>query len=135
MPANLVHCQCCRALLNDELKSDSVVIPEFIPLPEISTMMEATLTGYYVDCPACHRELRIHRKYVGEDVRCKHCAGPFPFDLANSKIRVSAFYSKCPHCAEELRANTKYLGARVACKSCDGKIHLKAAEKIADQSG
>lgn len=124
MPANLIHCQVCRALLNPELESDSVEIPAFIPLREIETMSTVELTGYYIGCPACDRELRIHRKYVGQTVACKHCNGQFPFEIADQQIRVAAFYSACPHCSEELRAHTKYLGARVACKHCEGKIEF-----------
>ena len=124
MPEKLIHCQSCRALLNPELESDSVEIPEFIPLREIATMVEVELSGYYIGCPACDRELRINRKYVDRDVQCKHCSGQFPFKMSDSRIRIVAFYAECPHCAEELRANTKYLGARVACKHCSGKILL-----------
>ncbi len=36
MPANLITCQTCRALLNSELKVSFVDIPEFIPLQEVS---------------------------------------------------------------------------------------------------
>ncbi|GAB4135222.1 MAG: hypothetical protein Tsb009_01290 [Planctomycetaceae bacterium] len=124
MPEMLIHCQSCRALLNPELESDSVEIPAFIPLPEIELMKNAQLIGFYIACPDCQRELRIHHKYVGQKVACKHCAGQFPLELADPRISVVAFYTACPHCTEELRANPKYLGARVACKHCDGKIQL-----------
>jgi hypothetical protein len=124
MPEKLIHCQSCRALLNTDLESDSVEIPEFIPLREIETMQDVELVGYYIGCPSCKLELRIHRKYLGQEVACKHCSGQFPFEFADSRIGVAAFYTTCPHCSEELRANPKYLGARVACKHCGGKIQL-----------
>lgn len=129
MPPNLIHCQVCRALLNTELETDSVEIPAFIPLQEIETMLDVELSGYYIGCPICERELRIHRKYIGQDVQCKHCSGQFPFEIADQRIRVAAFYTACPHCSEELRAHTKYLGARVACKHCGGKIQFRSGAK------
>jgi hypothetical protein len=124
MPENLIHCQNCRALLNPELESDSVEIPEFIPLQEISTMVEAELRGYYVACPQCERELRINRKYKGERVSCNFCEGQFVLDINSPKVKIAAFYTACPHCSDELRAATKYLGTKVACKHCGGKIHF-----------
>ena len=45
MPENLVHCQNCRALMNPDLKTDSVEIPEFIPLQEIGSMVEVKPKG------------------------------------------------------------------------------------------
>ena len=51
MPANLVHCQTCRAILNEDLESDSIEIPRYIPLQEIATMIEVDPLGYYVGCP------------------------------------------------------------------------------------
>ena len=124
MPANLIHCQTCRALLNPDLESDSVEIPQFIPLEEIESMAEAEPRGYFVDCPACHRELRINRKYVGQSVQCKFCDGPFLLDIKSDLIEQNYFYTKCPHCTEELRVANKYKGIKVACKHCKGKIQI-----------
>jgi hypothetical protein len=124
MPVNLIHCQSCRTLLNQDLEPDSVEIPAFIPLQEIATMVEVTPVGYYVGCPHCEQELRIAGKYVGERVQCKFCGGQFVLDLADRKVNTLAFYTKCPHCSEELRAAQKYLGMKVACKHCGGKIHV-----------
>ena len=124
MPPRLVHCQICRALLNPELESDSVEIPAFIPLREISAMVEVELNGYYVGCPHCKEELRINRKYVGKDVACKHCNGTFNLDIAGPGVTVKAFYTSCPHCEKELRAAPKFMGEKVACKHCSGQIHL-----------
>jgi len=124
MPENLIHCQNCRALLNLDLESGVVEVPEFIPLQEITTMVEVEMAGYYVACPNCTRELRINRKYSGERVQCKFCSGQFVLDLSNPKVKVNAFYTACPHCSDELRAAPKYMGTKVACKHCGGKLHL-----------
>ena len=124
MPPALVHCQSCRALLNQDLKTDSVVIPEFMPLEEISTMIEVEPRGHYVVCPKCSEELRINAKYVGKQVACKHCESQFVHNNPSSKLK--AFYGKCPHCSEEIRASMKYLGMKVACKHCGGHIHCVA---------
>lgn len=124
MPENLIHCQNCRALLNEDLDKSSVEIPAFIPLQEIHSMTQVAPRGYHVDCPHCERELRINRKYTGEQVQCKYCKGPFKLDLSNKLIVTHAFYADCPHCSEELRISKKYLGMKVACKLCGGKIHF-----------
>ena len=124
MPENLVHCQNCRALLNDDLYKSSVEIPAFVPLQEISSMVEVEAVGYHIECPHCAKELRINRKYGGEQVQCKFCSGQFRADLTSPAVKVHAFYSTCPHCEEELRIAAKYLGMKVACKLCGGKIHF-----------
>lgn len=123
MPANLVHCQMCRALLNDDFDLSSVEIPTFVPLQEIATMFDVEPAGYYIACPSCHEELRINRKYVGQHVQCKHCHAPFDFTPAALNGRYYV-YADCPHCSEELRAAQKYIGQRVACKHCGGQIRL-----------
>jgi DnaJ-class molecular chaperone len=124
MPLNLVHCQFCRALLNPDLKSDSVEIPEFVPLREIASMIDIDIRGFYLDCPHCQRELRINRKYVGQTVQCKFCAGGFSLDINRPITKATAFYTTCPYCEDELRAAMKYAGAKVSCKRCSGKIHI-----------
>jgi predicted RNA-binding Zn-ribbon protein involved in translation (DUF1610 family) len=124
MPENVVHCQTCRTLLNTDLESDSVEIPQFIPLQEIASMVEVELSGYYVACPHCKRELRVSSKYVDEKVQCKFCDAQFAMDFSNPALKMLAFYSTCPHCKEELRAAPKYMGMKVACKHCGGKIHF-----------
>jgi len=126
MPKNLIHCQRCRALLNEELDKSSVEIPEFIPLQEIDSMAQIFPVGYHVVCPHCTRELRINRKYSGQEVQCKLCHGQFRFDLSKPDVAVPAFFADCPHCNEELRVARKYLGMKVACKLCGGKIHFVA---------
>jgi DNA-directed RNA polymerase subunit RPC12/RpoP len=124
MPENLVHCRTCRTLLNSDLESDSVEIPQFIPLQEIASMVEVELSGYYVGCPHCRRELRVSGKYIDEKVQCKFCDSQFAMDFSNPALKMLAFYSTCPHCKEELRAAPKYMGMKVACKHCGGKIHF-----------
>ncbi|NOX53189.1 MAG: hypothetical protein GXP27_01865 [Planctomycetes bacterium] len=126
MPKNLIHCQRCRALLNEDLDKSSVEIPAFIPLQEIDSMAQIQPAGYHVLCPHCQRELRINRKYVSQQVQCKLCHGKFLFDLENPEVRSPAFYATCPHCQKELRVAHKYLGMKVACKHCGGKLHLVA---------
>ena len=126
MPENLIHCQVCRALLNPELTSDSVEIPEFIPLQEISSMVDVSPVGHYILCPRCNQELRTHGKYRGQHVQCKFCHGQFKYAVDNQAVRVVAIYSSCPHCSQELRAALKYVGMKVACKHCNGNIHILA---------
>ena len=124
MPAQLIHCMSCRALLNTDLEQDSVEIPAFVPLQEISCIIDLEPEGYYVGCPHCQRELRIHGKYVGQHVQCKFCRKPFEFAADGNRLARIAFYTDCPHCRKEIRAAQKYLGAKVACKFCDGAIHF-----------
>ena len=124
MPANLIRCATCRALLNDDLKLRQISAPEFAPLKEIEIMIEATPKGYYVTCPDCQKELRIHGKYAGRNVACRFCNSQFQFRMEPPASAVVAFYLDCPHCSRELKAAAKYLGAKVACKHCDGGIHL-----------
>jgi ribosomal protein S27E len=125
MPAKLIHCQNCRALLNPDLETDSVEIPEFIPLPEITNMVEVEVSGYYVRCPNCEDELRINKKYVGQRVQCKLCKLPFLLDFSSSAPpKLKALYARCPHCDHELRASVKYTDMHVACKLCGGKMYV-----------
>ena len=124
MPARLVRCAACRALLNDELQERQVVAPEFAPLKEIESVIQATPTGYYATCPNCGKELRIHGKYAGRNVACRFCDTQFHFQVEPPSAQVVAFYVNCPHCSRELKAAKKYLGAKVACKHCNGSIQL-----------
>jgi len=120
MPANVVHCQTCRELLNSDLTEDSVHIPVFQPLAEIESVIEVTPTGFYSACDHCGRELRLHRKYLGLKVSCKHCDKP----LVPNAASAVAFYADCPYCGEELKNRPKYIGQKVACKHCEGHIHF-----------
>ena len=120
MPANLVHCQTCRTLLNPELDRDTVEVPVFVPLQEISSMLDATAEGYYAECGSCRKELKFKRKYLGKLVECKFCQEKLKVD----QTRAVAFYSNCPHCDARLKNSSKYLGKKVACKHCAGHIHF-----------
>lgn len=124
MPEMLVHCQSCRALLNDDLESDSVEIPAFVPLQEVESMFEVEPAGYYVACPECGDELRVNRKYIGNRVACRHCDAPFLLTLSDSPAEVRALFAPCPSCNQQLRAAMKYLGMKVACKHCGERIHF-----------
>lgn len=121
MPARVVHCRSCRTLLNSELTEDSVEIPPFVPLPELSVIAAASPKGHYVKCPGCNEELRIHTKYRNMKVQCKHCNVPFTY---SPLVEIKAFYAQCPHCKNELRAGMKYIGNKVVCKHCEGHIQL-----------
>ena len=124
MPANLVHCQFCRALLNSDLHRSDVEIPAFFELQEVDNLMDAEVAGYFVLCPHCERELRINKKYSGSGVACKFCSGQFKLDVGNPRIKTKAFYMGCPHCTRELRVASKYLGMKVACKFCTGHVQI-----------
>lgn len=122
MPANVVHCISCRALLNSVLSEDTVEIPEFVPLPEIQEMKSAKARGHYIRCSGCGEELRINGKYLGANVQCRHCDHAFAYESTADRL---AMYCHCPHCSEELRASMKYVGQAVACRFCDGPIQLE----------
>jgi Zn finger protein HypA/HybF involved in hydrogenase expression len=113
----------CRALLNSELSEDSIEIPAFVPLQELAVIAAAAAQGHYVLCPGCRQELRIHAKYKGLKVQCKHCSQPFTY---GPDVEVKALYTPCPHCKSELRAAMKYQGYKVVCKHCDGHIQFQS---------
>ena len=125
MPKNLIHCQNCRTLLNQDLKTGSVEVPKFIPLREISSMLEIEPSGVYVDCPQCRQELHINRKYFSLHVECKFCRKEFFLNLSEEGLHFVAFYITCPHCTQELRIAAKYMGRKVSCKLCGGHLHLQ----------
>ena len=129
MPANLIHCQFCRALLNPDLHRSDVEVPAFFELKEIGNMIDVEVAGYYLVCPHCTEELRINRKYAGVGVACKHCSGQFQIDLASPRIRTKAFYAACGHCDKELRVAPKYLGVKVACKFCQGHVCVQTGSE------
>ncbi|MCH2201600.1 MAG: hypothetical protein MK102_06505 [Fuerstiella sp.] len=121
MPANLVHCQSCRALLNSELTEDSVEIPQFVPLKEIDPFQIVSARGLYVKCPGCREDLRIHAKFKNKNVACRHCDQVFFYDKS---VKSVALYSNCPHCEKELRASLNYVGKHVVCRFCSGPLLL-----------
>ncbi|MBX3444822.1 MAG: hypothetical protein KF774_20650 [Planctomyces sp.] len=122
MPANVIRCATCRALLNNDLAIKPIVPPEFVPLPEIATSSDVSLRGVYLPCPACTRELRISQNLFGQRVQCRFCH--HPFDLKRESAAPLAGYASCPHCHQELRAAPKYLGIKVSCRHCGGSIRL-----------
>jgi hypothetical protein len=124
IPAKVIHCHFCRALLNSDLVEAEVVVPEYFELQEISPVIAASVIGYHVLCPHCERELRINKKYAGCPVACKFCSGQFKLDITNPRLQTKAFYLDCPHCEKELRVAPKYLGAKVACKLCGGHVQI-----------
>jgi hypothetical protein len=124
MPPRLIHCQTCGALLNSDLQPPEVELPEFVPLQEVASMLDVKPVGFYIGCPHCSRELRIHGKYRGERGQCKFCRKPFDFSSDTTGLAQIAFYAQCPHCQKEIRAAQKYMGARVACKLCEGPLHF-----------
>ena len=124
MPATMVHCRMCRALLNIDLESDSVDLPAFIPLPEIDSYVELKPRGYFISCPHCDRELKVNAKYVGQRVNCVSCAGEFDLDFGNPGIDKTGFYADCPHCTQRLRVSKKYIGVKVSCKFCGEKLRF-----------
>lgn len=125
MPANLIRCVNCRTLLNEDLEVDSVEIPEFIPLPEIESFLEASPRGYYVGCPHCDQELRINARYADKKLNCKKCQNTFTLDLADSSVKKLGFYLDCPSCSERLRVSQKYAGKKVVCKFCSSRLSFR----------
>ncbi len=125
MPAKLVHCANCRALLNPELQPKPIVHPDFVELAEVEVVkvIKLPVHGYFVDCSKCQVELKIHAKYIGQAVVCRYCSSPVDLGLKSGLIRL-AVYSVCPHCQKEVRAALKYLDKNVACKFCGGGIHF-----------
>lgn len=126
VPANVVRCRNCRHLLNSDLRPEVIRVPEFVPLPVLETVAELDFAGYFVPCPGCQKELRIHRKYLGQQVSCKHCHSSFCFEITNPLVKNLYVYADCPHCENELRFAPKYLGSKVACRSCNGHLKILA---------
>jgi transposase-like protein len=123
IPALVIRCITCGALLNRDLKARRVALPDYVPLREVESVIDVRPIGYYISCPHCRDELRVHGKYLGQRVQCKHCKKPFEFTLSPGGPPV-AFYTNCPHCNKEIRAAQKYMGAKVACKLCNGALQF-----------
>jgi hypothetical protein len=125
MPANLVRCAVCRALLNSDLKPRVIYTPDFAELAELRASIDAAVKGYFINCPKCHQVLRVDRQFVGKHVACKHCLVEFdcrPGEQAG--VPCDAVYLVCPKCHKELRASEKYIGSRVACKYCNEGLRI-----------
>lgn len=104
--------------------------PNFCPPPQqvfkapASEDIEAE--GYYLDCPHCRHELRIHRKYVNQRIACNFCHGEFDGEINDPAVRTHAVFTDCPHCKHELRVSVKYLGLEVTCNFCEGGLSIQS---------
>lgn len=128
MPARVLRCRTCGAVLNPDLTPRPIEAAEFIELPEVRVVREVTPAGFYIGCPNCERELKVAAKYLGEQVQCRFCTAPFRFVRHDPLIRRIAAYADCPHCHQQLRMAEKYLGRNVACKNCSGAIKIRAVD-------
>ncbi|MEM1062654.1 MAG: hypothetical protein AAGJ97_10065, partial [Planctomycetota bacterium] len=128
VPPKMVRCRDCRVLLNSDLTDDTVEVPTFEPLREITPVAEVACRGVYVECAGCHKELRINGKYLGTQVRCKHCNSSVDLTPAVPPGVIGG-YLDCPHCEEELKLTAKYFGRRVACRHCDGQLRPLMPER------
>lgn len=135
MPPNMVHCRECRQLLNPELHRSSVEVPVFQPLQELDSLIEIHPEGIYLECPACHQELKINRKYLGNRVACKHCNKTFLLIADSNELGYTDAYARCGHCRQQLRFAPKYLGLKVACRYCGGKLHILPWDARKDATG
>lgn len=125
MPANLVRCAVCRALLNTDLTPRTIYAPDFAPLPELRATTDVELLGCFVNCPECRQVLRVGRQFFGKHVQCKHCSAAFHCEPASENgVPCNTVYLSCPKCSKELRADRKYVGERVACKFCGEGLRI-----------
>ena len=124
MPANLIRCATCRGLLNPDLHPKYVDAVDFVELKEVLVVIAVPVVGHFVQCPHCHGELRIHTKYLGQQVACRFCKQPFHWH-GNETLPPKAVYSSCPHCQKEVRAALQFVGENVACKFCSGALKLE----------
>ncbi len=129
MPAKLIRCATCRALLNPELSPKEIESPEFVPLREVLVVVDVPVIGDFVRCPKCQRELRIHCKYRGQRVTCRQCDHPFDLHVGTPAVQRLGVYASCPHCTQELRAAERFIGMNVLCKFCNGAIRMLDAAK------
>lgn len=124
MPAKLIRCATCRALLNSELTPKEIESPEFVPLRELLSVMDVPVVGDFVKCPKCRHELRISCKFRGKRVSCRLCDHPFDLHVGTPAIQRLGVYAPCPHCTQELRAAERFIGMNVSCKFCNGAIRM-----------
>ena len=97
MPAKLIRCATCRALLNSELVPKEIEYPDFVPLREVLAVVDVPVVGDFIKCPKCTRELRISCKFRGKRVSCRLCDHPFDLHLGT------------PACTPEPKAEGKPL--------------------------
>ncbi|MCA9081000.1 MAG: hypothetical protein KDA58_10610 [Planctomycetaceae bacterium] len=124
MPANLIRCVTCRALLNTDLVPSQIEYPEFVPLKEILAVTDCRVRGYLVPCPRCHEELRISHKLCDKKVACKFCSSHFELNLQRHVNVIEGIYATCPHCDESLRVARRFLKSKVACRFCQKAIQF-----------
>lgn len=134
MPANLVRCATCRALLNPELKPADIMPYQPVRLQEVDSFVEADLVGYFVGCPRCRRKLRVHGKYDGQKVACRFCNATFLFALSRDDLTWLGAWCTCPHCDRELRTDLTAPDHRVTCRYCDGQLLVQRGRGRFDQS-
>ncbi len=124
MPARLIRCASCRALLNSELVPKEIEYPDFVPLREVLAVVDARVKGDFIRCPQCTRELRISVKFRSRRVSCRHCEHTFDLHIGGPTVKRIGVYAPCPHCTQELRAAERYIGVNVSCKFCNGAIRI-----------
>jgi hypothetical protein len=124
MPARLIRCATCRALLNSELVPREIEYPDFVPLREVLAVVDAPVKGDFIKCPQCTRELRISLKFRGKKVSCRHCSHAFRLQIGTPEVTRLGVYAPCPHCKQELRASERYISMNVSCKFCNGAIRI-----------
>ena len=124
MPARMIRCRTCRALLNSELVPREIEYPEFVPLKEVLAVVDVPMRGDFIRCPKCSRELRISIKFRGKKFSCRHCDHPFDLNVGTPAVTRLGVYAPCPHCTQELRAAERFIGMNVSCKFCDGAIRI-----------
>ncbi len=136
MPANLIHCQACRALLNTDLRPNFAEIPEFVPLKELTPEEQKRLDqspaqvanrGVMIACPACQQVLKINNRYHGQAVQCNFCDHDFNFDLKAEPIEWLGVYTDCPHCQNKLRIGSNFINMEVSCNFCQGPLIVNLA--------
>lgn len=135
VPAMMIRCTDCRALLNTDLALTDVKVPAFVPLPEVGEQPApvATPRGFYTPCNACGRPQRLNARYAGSIVRCKNCdsmvATPSKLEAEEIDLRLLGLYAECPHCRERMTFSPERLGRTVTCRSCDGAVRLEPTRK------
>ncbi len=124
MPAKLIRCANCRAMLNSDLVPKEIAYPEFVPLQEVLTVLDVPIRGDFVRCPSCAKELRISCKFRGKKVSCRFCDHAFDLLVGTVGVKRQGVYADCSHCKKELRSAEKFIGVNVSCKFCSGAIRI-----------
>ncbi len=136
MPANLIHCQSCRARLNLDLAEIHVEIPDFVPLPELNMGSEprGEFSPTEEDSPPALRSPAIGGR---EAARALPSTTDGPGDDADQGdmhsaliVPVLGVFVPCPHCAAELKVSRELIGQRVACRHCDAPFDLLPGDAL-----